>query len=78
MGIYHGSRTSIDSLMGKYLGYGMCVLFVLTYHVPVHAAAVLAFITHTQQRGDCINLGRSLLPTGRNDHYFMFQRSCNK
>ena len=30
----HGSRLSIDSLMGQYLGYRVSVQLVLTCHVP--------------------------------------------
>ena len=35
MGKSLGSKIPSYSLMGKYLGYSMYVLFVLSYHLPV-------------------------------------------
>ena len=35
MGKYLGSRISIFSLTGKYLGYIIYVLFFFTYHIPI-------------------------------------------
>lgn len=50
----------------------------MTYYdfLSCTSTAVLTFISSVQKRS-CIIVERSLLPTGRNDHYCTFQRPDN-
>ena len=73
---YQGSKVFIDYLIDEYLVYRLYLLYALTYHVP--AQRYWPIFRDIRQRKERLhNVGEQNL-VGRNDRYYVFQRSDSR